>query len=293
MKTSISSINILTRCVLIFTISITAALAALAAPDATFVTYEDFGAVGDGITDDLPAICKAHQHANEKGLPIRSKPEATYHLGRKAITAIIATNTDWATSKFIIDDSKGVENHRKSLYEVRSLLEPISLKIDRLSKGQKQLDLRPTCDCVVYVENKNRKRYIRRGKNQNNGSPQQEVFILHKNGSITGSIEWDYDVVTSIKAQPIDPEQLVIRGGLFTNIANQYQEGQKYSYWARNINILRSNTLIDGVQHRVTGEKDQGYPYRGFLSVSQCANVTLQNCKISARKVYKKNRQCK
>ena len=46
-----------------------------------FVTYEDFGATGDGVTDDLPAICAAHDHANALGLPIRTQPDATYHLG--------------------------------------------------------------------------------------------------------------------------------------------------------------------------------------------------------------------
>ncbi len=52
-------------------------------PKAEVVTYEAFGAVGDGVHDDLPAICRAHEHANAQGLPVKSKPEATYHLGRR------------------------------------------------------------------------------------------------------------------------------------------------------------------------------------------------------------------
>ena len=78
------------------------------------VAYEAFGAAGDGGQDDLPAISKAHAHANAKGLPVRSNPKATYHLGRKALTVVIATDTDWSTSRFTIDDSKGVENHKKA-----------------------------------------------------------------------------------------------------------------------------------------------------------------------------------
>ena len=35
------------------------------------VAYEDFGAVGDGVADDLEAICKAHEFANLHGLPVR------------------------------------------------------------------------------------------------------------------------------------------------------------------------------------------------------------------------------
>jgi hypothetical protein len=67
------------------------------------VTYEKFGAVGDGVHDDLPAICRAHEYANARGLPVSTKPDATYHLSRTALTAIIATNTDWNTSRFTID----------------------------------------------------------------------------------------------------------------------------------------------------------------------------------------------
>jgi hypothetical protein len=53
---------------------------------------------------------------------------------------IIATDTDWNTSRFTIDDTQ-VENHRKSLFEVRSLLEPETLQIDRLARDQRQLDM--------------------------------------------------------------------------------------------------------------------------------------------------------
>ena len=35
-----------------------------------FITYEKFGARGDGVTDDMPAIVEAHRYANEKGLPV-------------------------------------------------------------------------------------------------------------------------------------------------------------------------------------------------------------------------------
>ena len=35
-----------------------------------FVNYLDFGAVGDGITDDFAAILQAHEYANENQLPV-------------------------------------------------------------------------------------------------------------------------------------------------------------------------------------------------------------------------------
>ena len=109
------------------------------------VYYEAFGAVGDGVADDLPAIVKAHDFANAHGLPVKTKAGATYHLGRRALTAIIATDTDWGTSRFIIDDTD-VENHLLSLFSVQSLLEPVPLAIARLTRGQRHLDVKPPRD---------------------------------------------------------------------------------------------------------------------------------------------------
>jgi hypothetical protein len=117
-----------------------------------FVIYEAFGATGDGVTDDLPAICAAHEYANAHSLPVRTRRDAIYHLGRQALTAVIATDTDWNTSRFTIDDT-AVDDHKASLFEVRSLLGPETVQIDRLVRDQRQVEARPAQDCHVLVEN--------------------------------------------------------------------------------------------------------------------------------------------
>jgi hypothetical protein len=252
-----------------------------------FVAYEDFGAVGDGVADDLPAICQAHDYANKHGRRVRTKPEAIYHLGRRALTAVIATDTDWGSSRFIIDDSAEVEDHRKALFDVRSLLPPTVLKIDRLTRDQDRLEVLPPVDSLVHVQNRKRRIFIRRGLNQNNGTVQQEVFILRRDGSIEGAIDWDYDTVSAATARPIDPVTLFLRGGVFTHVGNRMRQEKGYNYWSRNIRIGRSNTVVDGLTHRVTGETDVGHPYGGFLNISNCADITLRNCRIDPRKTYK------
>lgn len=252
------------------------------------ITYEDFGATGDGVTDDLPAICEAHAYANAHGLPVRTRPDAIYHLGRRALTAIIATDTDWTTSRFTIDDAPagGVEDHKQPLFAVRSLLEPEELHIDRLTRDQRQVDARPTHDCHVLVESEGPRRYIRRGANQNAGVPQHDVFILRRDGSIEGDIDWDHDTITNIEARPIDEVPLTLRGGIFTTFANRMKQPVGYNYWARNIDITRSNTVVDGLTHYVVGETAVGHPYRGFLNALQCADISLRNCFATPHKIY-------
>ena len=48
-----------------------------------FITYEAFGAIGDGVTDDMPAIAKAHAEANRLGLPVKAKEGAVYYISPK------------------------------------------------------------------------------------------------------------------------------------------------------------------------------------------------------------------
>lgn len=254
-------------------------------PAAEVVNYEAFGAKGDGVTDDLPAIVEAHTYANAHGLPVKTKPDATYNLGRRALTAIIDTDTDWGTSKFLINDTD-VEDHKKSLFAVKSLLKPVTLTITKLTRDQAHLDVTPPVDCWVRVENSHKRRYIRRGLNQNNGSPQRDCFILRRDGSIEGAIDWDYDTITKIEAYPIDPQPLVVKGGIFTTTANRMKADKGYDYWLRNIAINRSNTTITGLTHHVIGEGEFGSPYNGFLAPQSCANVTLRDCFVTGHKTY-------
>ena len=177
------------------------------------IDYESFGAKGDGVTDDMPAICEAHAYANAHGLSVRTKPDATYHLGGQALTAVIATDTDWNTSRFTVDDTE-VEDHKAHLFEVRSLLEPEELQIDRLTRDQRQVDARPERDCHVLVENAHKRLYIRRGLNQNDGAPQHDCFVLRRDGSVEADIDWEYDQITRVEARPIDEQTLYLRGGM-------------------------------------------------------------------------------
>jgi len=57
-----------------------------------YLTYEEFGAVGNGVHDDMPAIVKAHQEANQLNMPIKGTPGACYYISSKNVTAQICTD---------------------------------------------------------------------------------------------------------------------------------------------------------------------------------------------------------
>ncbi|QDS98194.1 hypothetical protein [Adhaeretor mobilis] len=254
---------------------------------AGLVRYSDFGAKGDGETDDIDAIAATHAYANQHGLLVRADDESTYYIGGKARTAIIMTDTDFGTAAFVIDDTK-VENHKASVFMVRSSLQPLKLEgITSLKRNQEKIDVPLPGPCLITVTNSKKRRYIRYGLNQTNGTPQTDIFVVDKNGNLDrdAPIIWDFDQITGITALPIDERTLTITGGRFTTIANRAES--KYDYYSRNIAIMRSNVVVDHLEHRVTGERDHGAPYGGFISIRDCSTVTVKNTVLSGHKTYR------
>ncbi len=253
-----------------------------------FVRYSDFGAVGDGKIDDLDAIAATHAFANQHKLLVKADEGATYYIGNTERTAVIQTDTDFGTAGFIVDDSQiAVEKRGASVFKVSSTLEPFEIKsISSLKRNQEKIDIALPKSCLVTVTDSNVKRYIRFGLNQNSGSPQTDIFVVDKNGNVDKNtpIIWDFDQITEINALPIDETTLNITGGRFTTIANTAES--KYTYYSRNMVINRSNVLVTGLKHRITGEGDHGAPYSGFITISNCSNVTVKNTVLTGHKKY-------
>jgi hypothetical protein len=250
------------------------------------VRYSDFGAKGDGKTDDIDAIAAAHAFANQHSLLVKADDGATYYIGGKERTAVIQTDTDFGTAAFIIDDTE-VQNRNASVFMVTSGLQPFNLEgISSLKRNQEKIDGSLTGTCLITVTNSNIKRYIRFGLNQNNGSAQTDIFVVDKNGNVdmNAPIIWDFDQITEITALPIDETKLNITGGQFTTKANKAES--KYTYYSRNIAIRRSNVLVDGLEHRVINEGEHGAPYGGFINIADCSYVTVKNTLLTGHKTY-------
>lgn len=252
-----------------------------------YVTYEQFGAVGDGKTDDLEAIVKTHEYANNNKLSVLASETATYYIGGKAKTAVIKTDTDWSTARFVIDDT-AVERIGSWIFNVAptegsySITDKVSpLKMDAVNIGTTLPG-----ESLVVLTDSNIKRYIRKGANQNSGSSQSDVILVDKDGNISPDtpLIWDFDAVTGATVYPVDKELLTIKGGRFTTIANAAPS--EYTYYTRGIQVRRSNTVIDGIYHDVINEGDTGAPYSAFVSLSCCANVTVKNGTFTGHKKY-------
>ena len=251
------------------------------------VSYEDFGAVGDGVADDLDAIVAAHAAANELGLPVRARDGATYYVGGAAKTAQVRTDVDFGAARFVIDDT-AVEDRNRHVFQIASDHAPHVLSgLSRVAKGRRELGVALPRKSLLLVRNDNVKQFIRQGANQNDGTAQREVLLVDARGVVDAScpMTWDFDAVTSATAYPVDARTLTVKGGVFTTRANA--ETSEYRYFARGVAVRRSNVRIEGLRHLVVGEGAQGAPYGGFINVSSCANVVVTGCVLTAHKCYR------
>lgn len=264
-------------------------LSALACAAPKYLTYEQFGAMGDGVTDDFPAIIATHAAANEKGLPVKAAGGKTYYIGNTPGTAVIRTDVDFGTARFIIDDSRvSLEDREDYIFRVESALEPFPIDgIESLKRDQTGIGQSLPGRCLVEVVNDHHKVYIRLGANQNGGVSQKEYFIADADGNIdpASALIWDYDEITGMTARPIDDKLLTIKGGTFTTIANQAPS--KYTYYGRGITVERSNVRIEGLSHYIEGELDHGAPYDGFLDLHKAADIVVSGCLFTAHKTYR------
>lgn len=261
--------------------------------NAYFVRYSEFGAVGDGVTNDYPAIVKTHYYANLGKISVEADAGATYYIAFVADEAVIKTNTDWGDASFIIDDrAVSVAQSAYDIFSVESDSEPYSLSIPSgMAPRKTDTNVGFTFDSKVmlFVKNTGERVYIRPGAGGNAGAHKQDVLIVDKDGNIDESTPFvfDYKTVTNILVYPIDDTPITISGGSLTTRCNQTMSS---TFFARGIGVSRANVTLRGVEHYVTDEPEDEFgasSYGGFFRPSFAYNLHFDSCVLTGHKVYK------
>ena len=287
--------------------------------DERFVSYDDFGAVGDGVTNDFFAMKAAHDYANEKGLPVRAGAQKTYLVSDTEIDGvaqqiIVKTSTDFCGSTVVIDDTdiSWCENgSRKAfctrIFSVVSNYEMVTVEQKYLDKinadggikiGEtKKLEVGLGYPAMLIVYNDEERVYIRYGGNQDTGVPKQELVLIDAEGNIDESTPWlfDYKKLTRIEAYRADEPELLFENLYVLTKASQVNLVDQYHSIARGIEIKRSNTTIRNLEHKVINEiyrgalKD-GVPFvghsYGFMYVERATNILIEDTVFQARAYY-------
>ncbi|MBO5879909.1 MAG: hypothetical protein J6Q68_05100 [Clostridia bacterium] len=269
------------------------------------IYYSEFGAIGDGVTDDFDAIEACHKHANEHGYTVCADSGAKYYIGPKNHYITVKTAVNWGNAEFTIDDSEITTADTASgmpifIVENDTALQTISAQNSEAiqainanggidASSFTKLDLGLGYPALVVIINSNHKNYIVYGVNANAGNTQSELVLIDSEGNIDPNTRllFDYEKVTEIKIYPVDTKQITINGGVFTTIANQSPtETSRGAGFHRGIRVTRANTVVTNVAHYVVGEGEEGMPYSSFLEVKNTANVIITNSIFTGRKTY-------
>ena len=292
-----------------------------------FVTYEEFGAVGDGKTNDFPAIYEAHNYANENGLTVKAMEGKTYYISDTRIdgevkSAIIKTNVIWTGAEFIIDESPYSTHENFGMY-VKSIFEVLSdypmekvtdealfekILAAGLNRETTKIDMGLGYPALIIPYSTSHKIYRRRGYGQWAGEPMHEVILLDKDGNVDPEtpVMWNYTGIDYIDVVRTDITPITIEGGKFTNIACNTdcvvrdEAGNPLRvyepYIARGLYVNRSYTTLKNVLHYMKGEisidrqkkGEVGAPYRGFFTSAYATHVTFDSCVMTGKRCYQK-----
>ncbi len=254
--------------------------------DKSYVTYEEFGAVGDGITEDFAAIYKAHEYANENGLSVKAREGAHYYIRDIRIdgvgqSAVIKTDVDWTGASFTIDDrdfsiKPGSEtaDMNKPIFRIMPDFPKVRIDdrelLDRIVKeGFNRETTRVTLGLdypvMIIPFNSKHKVYRRRAYRSFRGQTMQEIILLDKDGNVDEStpLMFDYNHLDCVDVYRVEGKPITVLGGVFTTRVNQENRvfekpdgtlDSNVGYLARCLLVSRPYTTVKNVEHYITDE---------------------------------------
>ena len=283
--------------------------------------YEDFGAIGDGVTDDSAAIRATHDEANRQGLKVVGTATKSYRIGIVEKPITVKTDTDWNGARIIFDDSIIADDSSyRSIWVFQVASDDINngheIKPDAsfsIKKGQTNINYPLGRACMIKLENSNKTIYLRYGPNANKGTPLTEMILVDADGNVDPStpIQYDYDTVTSMFVYSIDDAPISIGNGKIETRVYRPRDHKPdyenyYCYYKRGINILRSNATVYGIDHTIVGEelttgvdhsgdgvidiygadRARGVPYAGTFCFDYCYGSKMIDSTVQGHQAY-------
>ena len=268
------------------------------------VRYGEFGAVGDGVTDDFAAIAKCHEYANENGCKVMADDGAKYYIGdTNGAAAVVKTDVDWRDATFIVDDSiipPSSPTRTAQLFKIeRDYAKKVFDADSEVVKGMNAacpIKAFETCNvgyapghpALLVIYNNNHSAFIRWGCHATaKPNPQRELVTVDKDGNIDKEtmLLLDFNEVTKVEEFRIDDKPITLEGGKFITIANCAPP--VYTAYSRGLGVNRSNVTIKNVVHTIERETETGAPYGGFISYHCLDNLRCENLTLSSHKSYR------
>ncbi len=291
--------------------------------DIARVKYSDFGAKGDGKTDDAQAIYDAHSFANDGGQTVYGETGKTYRINDVPNQIVIKTDVNWNGATIIIDNSNvlraksgvpevvGVntigdfglflveQDHADSnatpeqLAAVKALGGEDGIVLHGLeSKGVHEaatnIGFALGYPAMLTLQNNSTKNYIRYGYTDSQGSAQTELVIVDANGNIDAStpILNDFTDVTNIIIHRIDTAPITIQNATVEELSSRVNLLGGYRSISRGIQIKRANVTLKNLTHII---KDEIHPNQPVMQDENGLSVVAEGYKYVGGKIVDKN----
>ena len=278
----------------------------------SIVTYEDFGAVGDGVTDDFAAIYDAHAYANLGGQTVLGKAGAVYFIGDSFTKSIpVKTSVDFKGATFMINDKGSVaySNRSKPLFLIEGdayLISPIALRQDYgkelvIHAGDTEIpwlsgQISGAGTVIIISSQKELMRY----PSSILGQERTERFTVDSNGRIIGAPAFkDISDITAVLVVR-SGDALTVQNGNFKSVAptvlSETSNKNSQQYYYRGISVKNtSGVTLKNITHTMIDEPRmytehgtgaESYPYFGFIVIDDSFNVTLDGVTLYAHTKY-------
>ncbi|MGL4950116.1 MAG: hypothetical protein ACRC5M_07010 [Anaeroplasmataceae bacterium] len=237
-----------------------------------YVSYFDFGANGNGITDDTESIYNTHIWANENNIPVRNQ-NGIFKLDTTKIIPV-KTNCYLYGTKFIINEAKNIYFEIKSL-KSKIVLDNATYSNKFIKNTNSIASLSSYSNSYLYFEDINTRVGKRYGTTQTFSL--QDFVVIGDGGKIVGDIIHDILSPTLIEVYPFDDNNLEFNGATFDLIC----EGSPIiDYGIGGLLITRSNVTVNDV---IMTPLHNSLHSSGSIYFGKCANITVTNSTFRPR----------
>lgn len=239
------------------------------------VNVKDYGAKGDGTTDDTSAITDAAAAARDMGIPLAFEPNKNYYLA-SPVPIPIYTSVNFNNSKITSNESAGPDQALFTIMSTKSTLSLSSIQQAAIGPIDAKTRRIPALSGygmrLVQLENSAIQANARSGSSTMQSRNLFTSFIVDDRGYLLTSNSIAMSNFTSAKLIPVDETTIVIEN-LHIH-STDLVDGSGYTF--RNIQTSRSNVIHRNITHTV----DDGAGKRanaGMFSANDCANLLYEN----------------